>query len=537
MTPIERAKSCVVLAALALAAGCSGKENETPEAVTARAGTGEGELVVLLPATITGGWPAGLDPATNATGGSNLSLMNAIFGGLFQLTADDDGRNARVIGVLASGYRIAEDGRSLTITLREGLRFSDGTPLNAAAVRFNIERNINAPCTCAPVRWPWAESGRVTTPDEHTVVLHFNRPYAAAINGLPISNLNWIASPVAIAKLGEEKFRITPVGAGPFKVVSNSLSTRLVLERNPLYWQEGRPYLNRLVFQSIGNDQAAYFSLLAGDAHVVESVSSTPLIEQARAEGKVVVTQQPSTSPYVIQLNTSVPPFNDKRAREAIYHATDVDAVIKGLFHGWYSPSQSFTGDGGLFHQPTIPGYRTYNVERASKLVKELGAVRVRLGTLQSFASEQVVTALQSQWRKAGIDVTMETYEFGGLIREFQSGKWQAMLQTAGSYDPEAASGVSFRFRSDVAFSGVHDPQLDKILNGAAAAVAPNDRESLYLAAAQRISDEAYAPFLFAFGPVQLTAPGVAGPGLTTKIPPVLLSTGVLWQDVRFVAE
>lgn len=491
------------------------------------------ELTVLLQAGSTGSWPAGLDPATNVTGGLNLSLMNAIFGGLFQLTADADGGNPRIVGVLAEGYEIADHGRTLVIRLREGVTFSDGTPFDADAVRFNIERNIASPCACAPRRWPWADSGRVTTPDAHTVELHFSRPYAAAINGFPVLNVNWIVSPTALERMGEDEFRLRPVGAGPFSVVSNRLSSKLVLERNPDYWQSGRPYLDRLVFQSIGSEQAAYLALLSGDAHVAEGITSTQLLAQARADDRIVATPQPPTSPYVVQLNTFAPPFDDERARAAIYYATDVEAIRNGLFDGSYRASQSFTAAGGLFHREEIPAYRAHDIDEARRIVDELGGLEVELGTIQSFVAEQVVTALQAQWREAGIDASIETHDVSALVREFESGEWQAMLQTAGSYDPESASGVSLRFGSDQLFSGVRDAALDRLLERAAAAVDHERRADLYFAAGRRISDHAYAPFLFAFAPAQLTIHGIEGPGLTTRIPPIAVNTGVLWQDVR----
>lgn len=524
----------LAIALLTLIGGCSRDEPETP----AQTETAQPvKTLTVLVAAGSGGWPTGLDPATNTTGGANLNLMNAIFGGLFQLIADDDGGNPRITGVLAVGYEIQDEGRRLIIHLREGLRFSDGTALDAEAVRFNIQRAIDSPCSCAPRRWPWAQPDPVSVLNEHTVVLNFTRPYGAAINNFPVSNVNWIASPAAFAAMGEDEFKLKPIGAGPFQIVENQLSTKLVLERNPDYWQAGKPQVDRLVFLTIGSEQSAYQSLLAGDADIVESITSTPLIDQTLRDAKVTITQQPPVSPYVIQLNTAVPPFNDQRAREAIYFATDVEAIRKGLFHDWYPASQSFTGPGGLFHRAATEGYRTHDLERARERVTALGGLKVKLGTVASSVSEQVITALQSEWQSAGIEVTIETHDLATLVREFQSHQWQAMLQMAGSHDPEAGSGVSLRFRSDQIFSGVHDAELDQILLDAAGEVDATRRDALYATAGKHISDNAYAPFLFAFAPTVLARKGIEGPGLTTKIPPILINTAILWQDVRAGAK
>jgi peptide/nickel transport system substrate-binding protein len=490
-----------------------------------------GEATILLGSDFAGAWPTGLDPATDITGGANLSLMNAIYGGLLQVSADADGQNPQVIGVLAQNYEIKDDGKTIVLRLRQGVKFSDGTPFDAEAVRFNIERDLTSECTCAPTAWPFAPHNRVVSIDDHTVELHFSRPFGPAINSFPSTNLNWVVSPSALRALGEDKFKITPVGAGPFKVVTDQVNSKLVLERNPYYWQKDRPYLDRLTFQAVADDQVAYQAVLAGDAGAFEGMSTTPLIQQALDNKELTVTLQPATSPLVVQLNTRVPPFNNQVAREAIYYATNVEAIRVGLFHGWYPVSQSFTAPGGLFHHDTVPDYRTYDLAKARQAVKQAGGLSVTLGTLRSFVANQVITALQTQWKAAGIDVKVESYDLGTLIGHFQKGSWQAMLQTAGSYDPDAGTGLRFRFATDSVFSGVSDARLDQLVGDAAGTFDVQQRDILYQSLARYISDKAYAPFLVAQEPAQISR-RIYGPGLTTKIPATMINTAVLWQDV-----
>ena len=106
------------------------------------------------------------------------------------------------------------------------------------------------------------------------------------------------------------------------------------------------------------------------------------------------------------------------------------------------------------------------------------------------------------------------------------------MLQTAGAWDPAAGVGVGFRFRSGVPFSGVADPTLDSLLDQAASEIDPPSVTQLYQQASKLISDEAYGPFILAFAPANVVVKGVHGPGLTTKIPPVVVNTGVIWDEV-----
>ncbi|TNC27052.1 ABC transporter substrate-binding protein [Amycolatopsis alkalitolerans] len=514
------------LAACGGGTGGSGGNGATPAGPPQRGG----EITVLEDGAFAGGWPSGLDPATNTTGGANISQMYAIYGGLFRVTANDDGSNAKVEPNQAESYQVLDGGSTVKITLRDGIKFSDGTPMDAEAVAFNFRRDVTATCTCAP-QWQLAKDG-ISTEGPRTVVLKFARPNATAINAFPISNVNWIVSPTALQKMGPDQFKINPVGAGPFTVVSDRLSSELVLQRNPNYFKQGLPYLDKLTFKSIGGDQPAYQALQAGQAQAYEGLSTVPLLDQATSNSQLTVTSQPPTSPYVIQLNTKTAPFDNQLAREAIYYATDFDAISRGLFKGKYPVSESFTAPGGLFYHQKVPGYRTYDLEKAKQIVQQLGGLNITLGTLGAYVAQQVVTALQTQWKAAGINVNIETYQLSSLVQQFNSGKWQSMLQTAGAWDPAAGVGVAFRFASTSPFSGISDPHVDDLLNQASATIDMSKRDALYQEAGKYISDKAYAPFGLAFAASNLAVKGVYGPGLTTKIPPLVVNAGVLWDEV-----
>src|SRR3712207_4176152 len=184
--------SLLVAATLALSA-CGGGDGDdggsTDNAGGAPAGEPQqgGELTVLEDAAFAGGWAAGLDPATNTTGGANISMAQAIFGGLFLLRADDDGSNAAIEGNQAESGEISEDGLTFTMTLREGIEFSDGTPLDAEAVKFNWDRALASTCTCKPV-WQLAPEG-IQVVDPLTVSVSFTQPNAAVLASFPVSKI------------------------------------------------------------------------------------------------------------------------------------------------------------------------------------------------------------------------------------------------------------------------------------------------------------------------------------------------------------
>jgi peptide/nickel transport system substrate-binding protein len=509
----------VAVASACLALTACGSKSSGGSTGTGKAG---GSLTVLELGGYAGAWPAGLDPATNTSGAANQDQMNSIYGQLFELT---DG--AKVRPDLATGYKFSNGGKTFEMTMRPGVQFSDGTPLDASAVVFNWKRDLKSTCTCKPVLPPITS---LSAPDSHTVRISFKAPDGALVNQLLVANFNWIASPSALKKMGAQKFKLNPVGAGPFTVVSDKLSNELVLKKNPGYWDKGKPYLDNLTFKSAADDESALETMQAGGAQAYIGMATPSLVNSFSS--KFTVTREPSTSPYNIQLNTSVPPFNNLKARQAIYYATDAKTIDDKLFHNQNPVAQSFTAPAGLFYQGTVPGYPTFDAAKAKALVQQLGGLNVNFFTLRSPVNQNFMVALQTMWKQAGINVNIHLYSLSGLIQQFNTKKWQAALQTAGAWDPAAGVGLGFRFLSQSPFSGVHDPKLDALILGGQGAVDPNQRKQLYDQAGAYIAKQAYSPFLFPLANWNIAAKNVKGTGLTTGIPSIVVNTAPLWEEV-----
>lgn len=481
-----------------------------------------GSLTALESAGYSGDWPSGLDPATNVNGAADQDEMSAIFGDLWELNG-----SGHLVPDLATGYKFSHGGATVTITLRPGVKFSDGTPFNAAAVVYNWKRDLASSCSCKPTNFV-AKS--ITAPTPTTVVVNLSAPDGAFVDQLQDSNFSWIASPSAIKKMGEQAFKLKPVGAGPFTVVSDTLSNTLVLKKNPDYWESGHPYLNSLTFKSTASDESALQEMQAGEAQAYMGMSSPQLLSSYKA--KFTVTTEPSTSPYDIQFNTSIPPFNNIKAREAIYYATNAALIDQKLFNDVNPVGESFTAPAGLFYEKTVPGYLTYDLAKAKALVKSLGGLNIDFFTIQQPATTNFMTALQSMWKQAGINASIHFYPLAGLIQQFESKKWQIALQTAGAWDPAGGVGLAFRFQSMSPFSGVHSAQLDKLIEEGQASVNPATRKAAYDQAAEYIAKNADGPFLFPLANWNIAAKGVQGPGLTTPLPAVAVNAPVLWEDV-----
>ena len=569
------AVAAVTTAALAACGGGGGTSSNGSGGGEPQAG---GDLTVLLDAGFSGAWATGLDPATSNSTGANLAQDAGIFGGLFTVEAEADGSNAQLVPNQAESYEWSDDGLTVTITLREGIEFSDGTPMDADAVLWNWIRLMNSGSTGAPtisldtsiapqehsdefMDSLWAalpedvdkdavekDLGSFQTVDDRTLTISLSAVNGSFMNGFPGSALNLIASPTAYEEMGAQEFSVAPVGAGPFTVKENRQNERLVLEKNENYFKDGLPYLDSLTFQSITGEQVLYQTLSSGQADVIEGMSSTTIIEEAQNNTNLEVHFGVPTSPYVVQLNSRAEPFDDIKAREAIYYATNFDAINEGLFKGKGEPSQSFTASGGLFYEPEVEGYREYDLEKAKALVEELGGLEVELGTTDTGVASEVATALQTQWQEAGMKVSLDAKPLGDVITKFTSGEWQSMLQTAGAWDPSTGIGVQVRFGSTSPFSGTPLPDgaanaqealekglqspMDEALAKAVATIDEDERSAAYQEVAKMISDEAYGPFGTAFAPAQIMQSGVHGPGLDEPIPAFVVNTAVLYDRV-----
>jgi peptide/nickel transport system substrate-binding protein len=516
--------------------------NSSIKAPPAKAG---GSLTVLEGKGFSGDWPLGFDPATNTTGSADQDYYNAVYGQLFEL-----GDNGKLIYDLATGYQYSNGNKTVTIDLRPGVKFSDGTPLTADVVKWNWTRDLESSCTCA-AEWVVARTNpKVTTSapaasvikviNATTIQVNLAIPDGAFINQMFDSIPNWIISENSFNKMGEKAFAQLPVGAGPFIMVSDSYSNQIVMKKNPTYWQasQGLPYLDNLTFKSVSGDEAAYEAMLAGEGQVYTDMSTPQLLTESQQHFDVL--NQLGTSPYDLQLNTSVAPFNNPKAREAIYAMTNFAPILQNIFKNAYPVVQGFTGPGGICYQATVPGYQGYNATLAKQLVQQSGLDKatIDLGTISSSpVAAETTQALAQEWSAFGVKTTLHSYALNALIQAFtaNAGKsWQAMIQTAGAYDPAGGVGVGFRFNSTSPFSGVHDPKLDTILSQAAASSSLSVRCPLYNQAASYIAKNYYGPFYFSFAPANVSVKGVAGPGLTTPLPAVSVTPAILWEDVYY---
>jgi peptide/nickel transport system substrate-binding protein len=543
--------ACLAVGVLALAAACSSggstSSTSTGGKFSIAAQKAGGSITVLESSGYSGAWPYGLNPLTNVDAVVDQDFSEAIFGQLFEL-----GAGGKIEPDLATGYSFSPDAKTVTINLRQGVTFSNGDPFNAQAVLTYWDALLGPVGVKAGTDPPWLVArtnpknptsppapGAIVATGPYTIVIHQLVPNAAFINQLFDGIATWIPDMAAYNKEGATQFAKAPVGAGPFTVVSDDYSNDLVVKKNPHYWDPGHPLLNQITFKVVGSDESAYEALAAGQGQVYEDLGTTAIINEAQHSGYQVY-DMPGTSPYDLQLNTAIPPFNNPKAREAIYAATNFAPILAHIFGNRYPTVESFTGPGGICYMPTVAGYQGYDPTLARQLVQQTGLSKVTftLGTISSYqVAVQTTEALRSEWAQVGIHANIASYNLNSLVAAFEAnhGKsWQAMVQTAGAYDPAGGVGVGFRFLSTSPISGVHDPHLDMLLNEAQSFTNLNTRCGYYKQAAEYIAKNYYGPFYFSLNPTNLSVHGIGGPGLTSQLPAVVVVPTIPWEDVWY---
>lgn len=510
---------CIAALALTAVSACSGSSGSTTsdtkatngsDAATPRTG---GTLTVLL-GPGAADFMSTLDPlGTNSH--VYIDLTAAIYGQLFWRAADGSSSPG-----LATGYEFV-DNKTVLIHLRKGVEFSDGTPFNAEAVKWNWDRSLKKnPDSPVPLK-------SVTVKNPHALTVNLKTPDAAFINELFGQPLNYIVSPTAFEKMGQKKFAKHPVGAGPFIPVSFTPNDKVVLKRNSTYWEEGHPYLDKLTFKAVGGAQAAYQAMLAGQGDAFQGLSDLRLLDTFKS--KFVVTKQPSYQNQEILLNTSAPPFNNIKARKALYYAMNRGQLNKSLFGGKLAVTDSFQNNQSKFPMQKVPDYPKYNPEKAKELVNEVGKVEFTLWYGQGSNFEKTLaTGLQKQFQDAGMKVRLENPSPTVMINSVEKGDWQAWIFRAGSYDP-ARWSIPLIYGSGAQFSGISDKVVDQLMASGRATLDKDKRADIYRRLVERITDKAYGPFLYQMARYSVATEKVHAPGLTTGI--VSGNPSAVWQD------
>jgi peptide/nickel transport system substrate-binding protein len=310
-----------------------------------------GTFTMILNASPAGniGWPPEFM-------GGDSTTAQVCYEGLMREQA-----NGSYTPCLATSWEMADDKLSATYQLRQGVTFHDGTPFNAESAKFNFDASIEAH------RQPYWDHVEVI--DDYTVKIYFTE-YR---NGIVYSpGTSWMASPTAAQKDGSlDYIRKNPCGTGPFKFVSFQQDQEFVVERNPNYWQEGLPYLDKLRFIFIPEPMTQKAAMQKGEADAMPAELGK-LCADFRDLGFYVMTLHQAVFSLFFDSNMEGSNFKDERVRQAVEYAINRDEIAKGLGYGLMIPIHNIIAADNAAYTDDIP-YRPYDPDKAKQLLAEAG--------------------------------------------------------------------------------------------------------------------------------------------------------------------
>jgi 4-phytase/acid phosphatase/peptide/nickel transport system substrate-binding protein len=393
---------------------------------------------------------------------------------------------------LALSWSHSEDFKTWTFKLRPGVKFQDGTPFNAEAVKENFDRQKDPSnkCRCA---FYIAYIHDVQTPDELTVVYHMNDPTVNQPALLTIQSVNnAIQSPTAWKTRGDDYSR-NPVGTGPYILKSWAAGDRMVLEKNPDYWNKGHPYLDRIVLKPLPDAQSRFASLQSGEADIIWDDEYDPdNIQRAQKDPKLTVHTYEGSGAQVSAFNTKTPPLDDLRVRQALVMALDRKKISQATTNGLARPATNPYGDGSWV-KCKDDGALPEDVEKAKALIKDYGKpVEFKLLVTATPRGRTLGQVYQQLWKRIGAAVEIEQVDQATIpprafMRQFQVTPWR-IIDLA---DPDVQMYANFHTGSPVALANYSDPELDRLLEHARSTADIETRIEDYCAISRLINKQA----------------------------------------------
>lgn len=483
-----------VIAALALLAGCA--KDTSPESsggqgpvVTQGAQTNVtqptagpiktgGKLAYGVEAE-TSGW----NPTTDRWAISGTLIGLAIFD---PLAARDDKGVAQPY--LAKSFDPSDDFKTWKVTLRSGVKFHDGSPLTADAVKQVYDAHLKSGLT----RPAFGPLQSIDVVDPLTVQFNMSTPWAV-FPGALTGQAGVIASP---AQLGSgDASSSAPVGTGPFKFTSWTRDDKLVTTKFADYWRKDSqgnqmPYLDELTFRPITDNAQRKAALESGQLQMFHTSDgpTIKLLRQQAQEGKIqLIEDRGESEEGFVMFNTTAPPFDNLNARKAVAYATDPEAYVENVGAGVNEVADGpFTPNSPWYVKTDVP---KANLEQAKKYAQQYEA---ETGKPLEFSfgvggpdSKKNGEFLQQEWAQAGIKASVNVISQDTFIIEALGGNYQANLwRQFGSPDPD---GDYLWWISDNAkgaltlnFARNQDPVIDKALNDARTTTDPNARKANY---------------------------------------------------------
>lgn len=421
-----------------------------------------------------------LDPAHTAQNADiwiSLNLYDTL------LLASADGKSTEP--GLASAYNVSADGKTLTFTMRPGIKFADGSPILVSDVKWSLNR-ARGKETGDEFAFLLESIDSIETSGDATVAIHMKHADPTILQALATFNAGIMSEKLVMAAPGanlaekSKAFAEHPIGSGPFVLTSWKRNAELVMSRNQYYWKPGKdgkplPYLDAVKFVNIPDDATRVLKLKAGEVDAMEFVPYSR-VGELKADPKLNMVLFPAAQLNYFALNTrptlkdgTKNPLNDVRVRQALNYATDKDAMIQVVSYGAGTPQESLmpmSTPYAVGHGAPYP----YNPEKAKKLLAEAGYPRgfeVTCMVLAGSADDAAkVASLQSMWSDIGVTLKQEQLEAATRLARYAASDYQMRtgLWTNDINDPnEVTSIIAYYPTRQAARTGWQSKRLDAL--------------------------------------------------------------------------
>ena len=448
--------------------------------------------------------PKSLDPAT-VTAVNDFRILMNIYDGLVRYK---DGA-LEVEPALAESWDISADGKTYTFKLRSGVKFQDGTNVDADAVKFNFDRMLDDKHPFHntgpfPLSFFFSAIEKVEAVNSSTVRFTLNAPYAPFLSNLAYPT-GLIASPAAIKKYGKD-FGRNPVGTGAFKFDTWKSNEAVIVSRNEGHW-EGKAGTEAVIFRPITDGNTRVAEMLSGGIDMMVEVPPTSL---AKFSGNnFAVAEQAGPHVWFLILNAKEGPFANKLVRQAANYAINKKAIVEDVLEGTAAIAAGPTPPAFAWaYNDALEPY-PYDPAKAKALLKEAGVSNAKLtfyvtqggsGMLDPVA---MGTAIQADLSAVGFDVEIKTFEWNAFLGEVNPGlEGKAdMAEMAGmTNDPDTLPYLALRTAAWPDKGGFNsgyysNPKVDELLEAARSSTDQAERARLYKEMQTVVQED--APWVF----------------------------------------
>jgi peptide/nickel transport system substrate-binding protein len=379
--------------------------------------------------------PDGLDPTT-----SRFYTTRIVFAALCDKLFDID-EKANIVPQLGLSHETSADGKTVTIKLRPGVKFHDGEPLDAQAVKYSLERHINMKGSFRRPELSVVQSVDVVDPT--TVRLNLKAPFSPLLSQLT-DRAGMIVSPKAAEAAGD-KFALHPVCAGPYKFVERVQQDRIVVEKFADYWDKGNVFIDKITYLPIVDSTIRLANLRSGGLDMMERLQATD-IKTVRSDPKLRLAKAVSLGWMGLLVNVDNGPKannplgKDARVRRALELSLDREVINQVVYNGEFVPGNQWVNPQSPYYQEKFPIPKR-DLAKAKELLKEAGVktpLTVDFMVNNTSDTKAVAEVVQAMAAEAGFDIKLRVVEAASALKAAEDGDFQLYENTwSGRIDPD----------------------------------------------------------------------------------------------------